>query len=49
MQNIWERIYPKILTDYVNYEKISFKENVFVLLIDYNVIDKSDFLNIHRY
>ena len=35
--------------DYVDSEKVSFKGNVYDFLIDYDAIDKSSILNIHKY
>ena len=35
--------------DYVKWEEVSFKGNVYDFLVDYDAIDKSDISNIHRY
>ena len=43
----FHRIYNKF--DYVESEEVSLKENVSDFSVDYDVIDKSDILNIHKY
>ena len=35
--------------DYVDVEKVSLKGNVYDFSVDYNAIDKSDILNIHKH
>ena len=35
--------------DYINSEEVSLKGNVYDFLVDYDAIDKSNILNIHKY
>ena len=35
--------------DYVKWEEVSFKGNVYDFLVDYDAVDKSEISNIHRY
>ena len=35
--------------DYVDSEEVSLKGNVYEFSVDYDAIDKSDILNIHKY
>ena len=41
--------YSNFEYEYVNAKEISLKGNVYEILVDWDVIDKSDILNIRRY